>query len=302
MLNTRQLHHFLAIVDHGSLGRAAKALHISEPALSKSIRILEDSLQVKLFDRGPRGLELTTLGHSLLDHSRVVVAELRRAVLELRELQGNEVGHVYIGSGPSFVNSILPQAVARLLESNPGLRISLLEAYSDVLVPKVLHGEIDFAILTLDVSSPDPDLVQERLFQDDALIVARRDHPLAKKEHVSLTDLQSAQWILAKRPDLLRLRVEETFEAAELHPPRPVIECTSVNFQRAMMQTADMVSFVPRNLVSAELERGDLVQLTDGEGTWRRSVGLIYRRRGSQSPACRALLKEIRTLFGEPAG
>src|SRR5690606_2404672 len=103
---------------------------ISEPALSKSVRILEDMLQVRLFDRGPRGLELTTFGESLLDHSRVIVSELRRAVLDLRELQGTEVGHVYVGAGPTFSTSLLPQAVARLLVERPGLRVSVFEGFA----------------------------------------------------------------------------------------------------------------------------------------------------------------------------
>jgi DNA-binding transcriptional LysR family regulator len=301
VLNSRQLHQFLAIVEHGSLGRAAKALHISEPAISKSVKILEDALQVSLFDRGPRGLLLTPFGESLAGHSRVIVTELRRAIMDVSELRGTQAGHVHVAAGPSFTASMLPRAVARLLAARPKLRVSVTEGYAEKIVPMVLHGEIDFALMTLDPRSPDPDLVQENLAMSDVIIIARREHPLAGRATVSVADLQDQTWMLTKGPDLLRTRIDELFTQAELKPPTAVIEYASVGFARGMLKEADVISFLPRSLVAEDLANGELVELPVPNGAWQRPVGFLYRRWTSQSPACRALLNELRDLYGARA-
>ncbi|MDX2090560.1 MAG: LysR family transcriptional regulator [Kofleriaceae bacterium] len=300
VLNSRQLLHFLAVVDHGSLGRAAKALHISEPAISKSVRILEDALQVKLFDRGPRGLELTTFGESLVGHARVIAVELQRATLDVNELRGTQAGHVHVGAGPSFASSVLPRAVARLRAARPGIRVSISEGYAESMVPRVLHGELDFALMTLEAARPDPELVQEPLAQDEAVIVVRAAHPLAGRT-VELSELCSYTWLLTKKPDLIRVRLEELFKSAHLEPPPVAVEFASLSFACAMLREDDVISFLPRSVIESDLARGDLAVVSAPGGSWRRSIGVLYRRHASQSPACQAMLSELRRFYGRLA-
>ncbi|MBO9380605.1 LysR family transcriptional regulator [Sphingomonas histidinilytica] len=295
--SSRQLSHFLAVVENGSLGRAAKVLNISEPALSKNIRLLEELLEVKLFDRNPRGLDLTTFGTSLFEHARVVMTELQRAVTEIQELKGTEAGHVHVGAGPTFAASLVPRAVAALLADRPNLRISVFEGYSDVLIPMVLRGDLDFALVTLDASSVDPDIGQECLTNDEAVVVARASHPIIAQSEVSLDQLADISWMLPKRPDLLRRHVEKMFLSAGRHPPRAIIEYVSAGFARSMLLEYDILSFLPESLIKAELDSGRLVRVPLSTGVWTRQVGVIFRKRGSQSPAARALLREIRNLL-----
>lgn len=291
----RQLVHFLAVVDHGSLGRSAEALNISVQALSKSIQVLEDIVGAKLFDRGSRGLELTVFGESLLGHARAVIAELRRAAQELEEIKGTEIGHVHIGTGPTFAATLLPLVVGRLIKVSPGLRVSVTEG-RHALFPMVLHGELDLAIVALDVSVPDPELGQEVILENDVVPVVRKTHPLALLESPTLEDLQSAAWLLAKSPDPYRSRLAETFSKAGLHPPRPLIEYESASFARGMLLAADVVAFMPTALVQAEVESGELVALKNCGLGIRSPIGFVFRRRASQSPACRLFIKQLREL------
>lgn len=300
VLNSRQLLHFLAVVDHGSLGRAAKALHISEPAISKSVRILEDALQVRLFDRGPRGLELTAFGESLVGHARVIAVELQRATLDVNELRGTQAGHVHVGAGPSFASTVLPRAVAQLRATRPGIRVSISEGYADTIVPRVMRGELDFALMTLEAARADPELVQEPLAQDEAVIVVRASHPLAGRT-VELADLQACTWLLTKKPDLIRLRLEEMFRSAHLEPPAVAVEFASLSFACVMLKEDDVMSFLPRSVVESDLARGELAMVAAPGGTWRRSIGAVYRRHASQSPACQAMLAELRRWYGRAA-
>lgn len=291
----RQLVHFLAVVDHGSLGRAAVALNISVQALSKSIQVLEDIVGAKLFNRGPRGLELTVFGESLLGHARAVLAELRRAAQELEEIKGTEIGHVHVGTGPTFAATLLPRVVSQLITISPGLRVSVVEA-RNALFPMVLHGEIDLAIVALDVSLPDPELGQEVILQNDVVPVARKTHPLALLNEVRLEDMQAAQWLLPKSPDPYRNRLAETFSKGGFRLPRPLIEYESASFARAMLLAADLLAFLPTALVKAELESGELVALKNSELCIKSPIGFVFRRRASQSPACRLFIKQLREL------
>jgi len=299
MLSTRQLTHFLAIVDNGSLGRAAKVLYITEPALSKSVRALENTLQVKIFDRGPRGLVLTVFGESLLAHSRAIVAEIRKAQTDINELRGADSGRVYVGTGPSFAISLLPEAITRLLALKPRLKVTVIEAYSDTLLPKVLQGELDFMMTMVDPEFLDPDLTTEVLAHDQAIIVANSRHPLGSKLDVTTEDLQQQHWVLPQRPDSIRMHADEIFTSVGLHPPQNVVEVVSSNFGRALIGASNMLSFLPRFMVTGELERKEFIQIKHKSAVWERSIGVVYRRLGSQSPACRALLNELRAVCAE---
>lgn len=295
---SRQLSHFLAVVEHGSIGRAAKALNITEPALSKTIRGLEDLLQVPLFNRLPRGLELTMFGKSLASHARVVGAELRRAVVDLRELRGAEAGQVHVGAGPSFAIGLLPRVVAALLETRPHIRVSVIEGYAETLVPMVLHGEIDFAVVTIDAMSPDAEICQERLATDEVVIVARASHPLASRGAVDFADLIDQRWILPRRSDMLRARLEVMFGEAALPPPVTVVDYASAGFACRMLLEADVVSFLPRRLLQEEFDRGSLVELMPERGCWTREIGILSRRRTQPSPAARLLMDGLRADAG----
>jgi DNA-binding transcriptional LysR family regulator len=288
--------HFVAIVDAGSLGRAAAALNITEPALSKSIRSLEHALGVKLFDRGPRGLDLTHFGSALLDHARVILTELRRTHSDISELRGAEFGHVYVGSGPTFASSLLPRAVARLVSQKSKVRVTVIEGYADTLLPMVIRGELDFVVTVLPAVVPDLQLAQEIMTHDIAQIVARASHPLAANAVSTLMELQQAKWMLTRSSDLLRQQIDEMFTRAGLEPPKPMIEAASINFMRNMLLESDLISFLPTRLIRRELASGELrvLALPSQDMQFKRAVGVLYRRWASRSPACNLLLDELR--------
>ena len=136
---------FLAAVRHGNLTEAAAELGVSQPALSKSIKALERAVGVRLLDRGRFGVAPTPAGEALLQHGQVVEAELRSAVSTIDALKGARGGHVLVGCGPTEANRLLPQALLRLGETHPGLRVTALYGLNESLMPWVQLGEVDFA-------------------------------------------------------------------------------------------------------------------------------------------------------------
>ena len=136
-MDTRRLKHFLAVYQHGSIGQAAEALLLTQPALSKSIRQLERDLNVTLFERTPLGVVPTVYGEALAVHARVIQAELLTAETELSTLKGTSRGKVTVGIGPSIAVNLMPAATLLLAERAPGIHVTVVEGLVDVQ-----HGEL----------------------------------------------------------------------------------------------------------------------------------------------------------------
>src|SRR5262245_28693661 len=145
----RQLAHFLAVADDSSIGKAAQRLNLTQPALSKSIKRLEQALKVRLFDRHARGVSPTVYGAALLARTRQVVTETRRAVEEIDFLRGSHSGTVTVAAGPSMLSRILPTAAARLVAKRPGIRVVVRQSLAEQIEAGLLRGELDLVVTTL---------------------------------------------------------------------------------------------------------------------------------------------------------
>ena len=139
-MDYRKVQLFLAAVRHGNLTEAAAELGLSQPALSKSLKALERSLGVRLLERGRFGVSPTLFGQALLQHGQVVEAELRHALGEIEALKGARQGHVRVGCGPTEANRLLPRALQRLAEREPGVRVTVLYGLNEALMPWVKQG------------------------------------------------------------------------------------------------------------------------------------------------------------------
>jgi DNA-binding transcriptional LysR family regulator len=293
-MELRHLNHFLAVLESGSLGRAAKTLGISEPALSKSIRRLEELLQVRLLDRGPRGMTPTVFGESLAVHARLVQSEIGRALDVLGELKGTGRGVVRIGARPSFGAIILPQAIARLGAEHPGVRVHVREGKPDNLIREVMYGDLDFAVVTIAEAALDESLVQEPLTDSPVAVVARRDHPLQARSPVPLAALRDYPWVTTPRPHSARQKLEQLVAEHDLGPIEIAAESDSVLFLMAYLRASDALSFFPRALAEAAGADSGLRALTVEGMEWRRQLGIVRRRRAGLAPAARLLLGYLR--------
>ncbi len=178
-LKMSELRVFMAVLEHRSLRKAAAALHLTQPALSKSIAGLEETLGVKLFDRVANGVELTVHGHGFAPRARAVFDELRRAAQELALVSSGAVGSLRVGALPLPAIPVVPAAVGRLLDAHPGVQVSLVEEHETELLDRLRRRDIELAILRPALVDAEDDLRIERLFDERACVVAARTHPLA---------------------------------------------------------------------------------------------------------------------------
>jgi DNA-binding transcriptional LysR family regulator len=299
-LDVTRLRQLAVIVRHRSFSKAAEALGISQPALSKNIRTLERALEVRLLERGRFGALPTAFGLALARHADAIDAELGSARQEIESLRSARTGHVRIGCGPSEATRLLPIALNRLRTEAPGIRVTALYGLNEALMPMVKHGEVDFALSSIPARCPDPDLQQIRLHEDRAAVIVRCGHPLlARRELVTAEHLQDQQWILARSHELERRAFDDVFAASGFAPPQVAIETTSAVLMKTLVMQSDFLTFLPRELVYWEERAGLLAPLNIAAPSWRRLVGVTLRARAGTNPAAQALINALQAVGGE---
>jgi DNA-binding transcriptional LysR family regulator len=299
-LDVARLRQLAFIVRERSFSRAADALGVSQPALSKNIRSMERALGVQLLERGRFGALPTPFGLALVRHADAIDAELRSAVLEVDALRVARTGHICVGCGPSEATRLLPVALNRLRQRSPGITVTVLYGLNEALTPMVKHGEVDFALSSIPSRSNDPDLRMVKLHEDRAAVIVRTGHPLTeRKGPLTAHHLLDQQWVLARTSELERRALDELFIDTGLQPPSVYLETTSAVLMKAMVIQSDSLTFLPRELIYWEERAGLLTALKLAVPSWRRLVGLTLRARAGINPAAQALIDTLREVGGE---
>src|SRR5437660_11341443 len=188
---------FLAVARTGNLSAAARAPAVSQPALTKSVRKLEQHFGVALFDRRARGMALTPTGAALLAHARLIEAQCRFADAEIEALAHGEAGTIRIGAGPYWGPTLVPLAVARLQARFPKLRVALEVGGNTITLPKLFAGDLDVVMSSLpDASTLPAGIAMEDFGEFHLRVVAGRHHPLHRKRRITIRDLAKYSWVL----------------------------------------------------------------------------------------------------------
>ena len=293
-LDLRRLRHLQAAVSEGSLTAAAALLGLSQPALSASIKSLESELGLPLLERHRHGVHATAYAETLLDHGRRIEAELQAAWSGLRRQSKRAAVSLRIGCGPSEASRLLPQALVLLRQTQPQLRVFVEYGLNEKLMPMVRLGEIDCALSSVPRTAAHPDLRHEPLHTDQAVIVARVDHPLATRRNPGAAELASYPWVLARRWELERKALDDLFAQAGVEPIQAVVETTSAVLMKTLLMNSDFLTFVPREMVHWEERAGLLKPLKGFRSAWERQVGLTLRRDQAPAPALVALMDSLR--------
>jgi DNA-binding transcriptional LysR family regulator len=260
-LRLNQIRVFLAVVESGSIRAAARSLEVTPPAVTKSIRQLEEELRVHLFERTQHGVVATLAGRAFVARARVVQAELRKAEEEFAGFSGGGVGSVAIGAGPTEMALIVPDAIAEFRRQFPGARVRVVEGRRATLLPLVRDETLDFSIgLGMAAKKVDSGLAFRPLFRSNYVVAARKGHPLRNER--SLARLAGAEWLTLASPSGLAGLVERAFASAGLPPPRPaMIECESFNGVVAVLGKTDVLALLGHRLLKMPLAQDVLQEI-----------------------------------------
>jgi DNA-binding transcriptional LysR family regulator len=290
----RDLSYFLAVVTHGHLGRAASACTVTQPALSKSLKRLEDETGLALFDRAGRAIRPTSAGLAFAEHARRVVNQYEDAVRHAEGLRSGEGGLLRLGATAATMDTVVMPALEILLPAQPGLQVVLTLGLSDELPDLVEQGDLDLAVAPSDGTRGGV-LRQDAMGQDVLRLVAGRRNPLFKRAGIALADLRGQRWILPKRTSVARQRLDAFFARADQPLPRAVLEVDFISAGALkLVAGTDLLTVAPAALLEDTAESGVAALPLEAALPLTRDISLLSRRQAVWSPmmkAFRAVLK-----------
>jgi DNA-binding transcriptional LysR family regulator len=199
-MDLRHLRYFIAVAQHQNFSRAAEELHLAQPSLSQQIQQLEHELDVVLFDRSRRQIELTQAGHEFFQRARRLLEDVDDMCEEVREVAGARKGKVVLGVNPSSAGLLVPQIVRSMYARMPGVSLIIREKDSSSLIDMVVERKIDLGLgrVPLLKDNPKVALVETQLlYQEQAHLVVSVNHPLAcHKGEVRMAQLRDESFLL----------------------------------------------------------------------------------------------------------
>jgi LysR family transcriptional regulator of abg operon len=259
-MRLNQIRDFLATVEAGSIRGAARGLALSQPALTKSLRLLENELGAVLLVRGVRGARPTELGRAFLARARAVSADLQRAREELAQLRGSRAGSLSIGAAPGPMLSLLPAALARVRKLWPEATFRIVDVSPSGVLPALREGALDFAVCASvgPLAGAGAEYAVEHLYPNDAAIVVRPGHRLSRARRIAA--LAGAEWIRSGYPgDSSAL--PEIMRQAGLPPPNYRFDCPSFLMVPELVARTDLLAVVPWQIAVRESRAGRLARV-----------------------------------------
>jgi DNA-binding transcriptional LysR family regulator len=293
-MELRDIEYFAEVARHGHLGRAAEALGLSQPAISKSLRRLEQELEVKLVKRTPKGVELTAEGSTLLLRVRALRLSLQDVTREIADVRDGSVGHLRIGVGENVAEYFLPAALNVLLRDAPRVTLKIGVSDNDLMLPALRNGELDLIVNYLPRVLPEG-LVQEELYQDSMVVCASVRHRLARRKRVSMADLARERWAVTDAALLGHQRLRQAFQDYGLPAPVLAIESRSVRIRFESVARSELLDFTSRLAFEHAAPRYGLKEIPVKELEWRRPVGVMYRKEAYLPPPARKLIEILRS-------
>ena len=272
---TDELQNFLLILAHGTFTEAARHAHLTQPALTASMRRLEEAFGARLLHRGPGGVQLTAAGEALLPRARAALAAIEEGRRAVAEISGLSAGEVRIGAGMTACTYLLPPLVAEFRRLHPNIRFLLREATTDAVLDALHDGDLELGVV---VSRRG--LAGERWREDELILIASPK-----------IDPRGAPFVTFTRGATTREIFERRFPEANV-----VMELGSIAAVKGHVRAGIGLALVSRAAVEADLTSGRLVEVRHRKTPIRRQWLLVHRGVERLSPAAAELRRRMLRL------
>ena len=287
--NLRQFQAFVTVARLGSFTRAAKHLHLSQPALTVQVRQLEDATGVRLLDRSTRMVKLTPIGRELAPTLERVLHEIDAIMVNSKELASHIKGTVTIGALPSISTKLIPSTIAEFQKQYPGIVVRLRDAMSQHLMRLVKEGEVDFGIGTMRM--PDPEIQFTLLLTDHLGVIFPTGHPVGHRRTITLKYLTAFPLILMDPRSSVRDLVDRAFESIG-EVVIPAFEALYMSTAVAMVQAGLGLTIQPSSAMELANLKGLNFRTIRDQGLTRQ-IGVIQNARRSLSPSAENFIKML---------
>jgi DNA-binding transcriptional LysR family regulator len=291
-----QLEHFLAVVEERSFTRAAERVSRTQPAVSQSVKKLEEEIGVPLIARDVHELTLTEAGRVVAEYARRMVQLRNEAVRQVSELKSLQAGTLSIAAYESAAVYLLPAPLRSYLQRFPDIKVGIYRSRLEEIPRQVLDREVDVGFVKEEPVFHELRAVE--VHTDELMLIASPNHPLARRADLRLRDLDREHLVLHHLCGSTSEKILRLFDQHGVRY-RIVAELWSFENIKNFVQEEVGIAFVPGVTVRQELSDGRLVRLSVPEVSMRRRTLMIYRDQGYLSEAARELIKLVRTFHWE---
>lgn len=290
-MDFNSLQYFVLVAKYENMSRAANILHITQPALSKSISSLEENLGVALFDRNGRSIKLNRYGRFFLERAEAILKEYELVKEDLLNLVSPGQGVVSIGFMHTLGLEVIPQLMAAVQKDYPNLKIQLSQSNSSTILQKLEVGELDLCLISsLDKNK---DLVWEKLWEEELFLIVPENHHLTNEKQVSIKDFAFEPFISIKKGNTLRKSVDDLFKQ-EGYQLNVAFEGEEVHTLTGLVESGLGVSLIP---YIKGLEQYKIRLIKVNAANCQREIGLAYISSHYKSEATKLLANYIREYF-----
>ena len=295
-----QLEHFLAVAEEGTFTRAAERVGRTQPAISQSIKKLEDELGMPLFARDLHDVSLTEAGKALVEYARKMVRARDEALRMLGSLKHLSAGTLNIAAHESAAVYLLPAALRHYLHRFPDIRVGIYRSRLADIPRQVVDREMHVGFVK--EIPPFKELTCIPVHADEMVLVASPGHPFARRSNLTIKDLEGEPFVLhracsATEQKILRLFAQHNTRC------RIVAEVRSFENIKQLVEEDVGLAIVPNVTVKQEIDAGTLVSVKLPELSIPRQTFMIYRESGQHSDAARELIEVVRSFNWEsPSG
>lgn len=292
----RHIQYFLAVAEHHSFTRAAAALHVSQPALSQQVKLLEENLGAQLFDRSGRTTCLTDAGKVYLQYARRASQELREAKRAIHDVSDLSRGSLRVAVTPTFTTYLVGPLVEAFHARYPRITLNVQEISQERMEDLLLAGELDVGIAFDEIRSPDIEPLP--LLIETLALVVGRIHPLAQEKFIGLETLSGESLVLLSTEFATREQIDRFCRKHGINP-QVLMEANALGAVIEIVRRTTLSTLLPAKTAYAH---DDLVAITLEPERLQRTAVLLQRRGAYQSAAARVfieLAKEISARLGD---
>lgn len=292
-MDLRQLEMFKAVAEEGSFTAAAKRLHVSQSAVSRQVKLLEDELGGPVLHRGARGVTLTSSGELLLSLAHRMNRDVKDVVAQIAETQDLLRGSLTIAGGMTVCLHVLPRVLREYHKKYGGVDIKVVTGRNEVILALLRGHEVDLALLTLPILDRDLEVVP--VLKEEMVVVTARNHPLANRRSVDVETLASYPQILYEEGSNTR-RVQNELFAQTDAPLNVAMETENVEITKAMVGAGLGITLIPHAAIEREVRTGQLaITRVRGQRLYRQA-GWVYLKTDYVSPPVTAMLELFAAL------
>ena len=292
-MNLQHLRHFVAIADAGSLREAAKLLNLSQSAITKSLKVLEQELGTHLVDRGSRGSILTFAGREVLAHARVVGAGIENIHRRLREIAGTSGNNLSVGTAAAGSIELLPETITFFRARYPKVNISVHGGLPLKLLPRLLDGSIDLVIGPRPGVALPSSIQTHALFSSENVIVVRKGHPLQRAR--SLREFADATWVLTSELNLPDSCLGMARAAAGMPPLNVVLVTDEPFLTELIVARTDYATVIRKCFFSHGLMIPGVVEVDIPNIDLSEQLTLFWRKVGSMPFLAERFMEALQT-------